>query len=68
MKDKNWDKLIRYAFKKGTFYKVNGNVKSYFDNFDKNYMKYMARNEKEFVKLVYDSATGEEIDKMNIES
>jgi len=68
MKDKNWDKLIRYAFKKGTFYKVCGNIKNYFENFDKNYFKYMARNEKEFVKLVYDSSTGKDFDKMDIEN
>ena len=63
MKDKNWDKLVRYSFRKGTFYKVKGNIKSYFKSFEKNYAKYQAKNEEEFTKLIYSGATGKEVDK-----
>ena len=65
MKDKKWDKLVRYSFRKGTFYKVKGNIKSYFKNFDKNHEKYQAKNEEEFTKLIYSGATGKQVETNN---
>ena len=61
MKDPIWDKLIRYSFRKGTFYKIQGDVHKFFLNFNNNINKFWARNEKEFTKLIYEHATGNEI-------
>lgn len=51
--DKNWEKLVKYSFRSATFYKVRGNVKTYFDKFKENHRKYLVTNEEEFVRNVY---------------
>ena len=65
IKDKNWEKLVKYSFKKGAFYKVKGNIKKYFDNFEKDHKKYQAKNEEQFIKLVFPGATGKVIEDFN---
>lgn len=62
MKDKNWKRLVGYSYKKGTFYKVKGNVKGYFKTFEKNYKKYCAKNEKQFKELMQEVSDGMELD------
>lgn len=51
--DKNWEKLVKYSFRNGTFYKVKGKVKTFWDKFKINESKYLVRNEEEFVRSVY---------------
>ena len=51
--DTHWEKLVKYAFRHATFYKVRGVVSSYFSNFNENYKNYQVTNDEEFVKTVY---------------
>jgi len=51
--DDNWDKLVRYAFRNATFYKVKGSIKEYFQNFEKDHKKYLVNDEETFVKLIF---------------
>jgi senataxin len=51
--DDNWDKLVRYAFRNATFYKIKGSIKEYFSNFDVTYKKYLVKDEQTFVKMVF---------------
>lgn len=57
MADKNWDKLVKYAFRSATFYKVKGDPERYFDNFEENCGKYKISNEEQFVKMVFNPTT-----------
>jgi len=57
MSDKNWEKLVKYSFRKAIFYKVKGDVERYFENFEENCEKYKVQNEEQFVKLVFNPST-----------
>jgi hypothetical protein len=51
--DKNWEKLVKYAFRSATFYKVKGKITSFFEKFKENPEKFHVTNEEEFVRSVY---------------
>lgn len=51
--DKNWEQLVKYSFKYGTFYNVKGKVRSFFEKFLDNPGKYLVKNEEDFVRAVY---------------
>jgi senataxin len=51
--DNNWDKLVRYAFRNATFYKIKGSIKDYFSKFDDDYQKYLVKDEETFVKMIF---------------
>ena len=51
--DSNWEKLVKYAFRSATFYKVKGKIKNFFDNFNENYKKYQVQNEQDFGNKVF---------------
>lgn len=51
--DKNWEKLVKYAFRSATFYKVKGKVKSFFEKFNENSKRFLVTNEEEFVRNIY---------------
>jgi senataxin len=55
IKDKNWEKLVKYAFKYATFYKIRGKIKEYFATFlkDDKYKNYLVQDEETFVKMIY---------------
>ena len=62
IKDNNWDKLIRYSFRKGTFYNIKGNIENYFKNFKDNYKKYLINNEEDFIKIIFKKLRSEYMD------
>jgi senataxin len=51
--DKNWEKLVKYSFRNGTFYKVKGRVKGFWEKFMINHSKYLVRTDEDFVRNVY---------------
>lgn len=51
--DKNWEKLVKYAFREGVFYKVKGDVEDYFDNFEENGKKYLINDDEKFIRYVF---------------
>lgn len=55
IQDANWEKLVKYAFKSATFYKVRGKINEYFKDFDENAAKYKVTDEESFVKMIYTS-------------
>lgn len=51
--DKNWEKLVKYSYREGIFYKVKGDVEEYFDNFEENSKKYLIDNDEKFIRYVF---------------
>lgn len=53
--DKNWEKLVKYAFRNATFYKIKGKIKDYFEEFnvDDKFKNYLIKDEQAFVNMVF---------------
>ena len=51
--DKNWEKLVKYSFREGTFYKVKGDIEEYFDNFEENSKQYLISTDDKFIRYVF---------------
>ena len=54
--DENWEKLVKYSYKNGLFYKVSGGYKEFLSNLESNDTStFRIKNDEEFVRAIYSS-------------